>query len=44
MFDEFDKKHYEVENKLLALVKSLQEKKHDNTWIQEIHEPNTEYS
>ncbi len=42
-FEEYDKKHYEVENKLLALVKSLQAKKQDGSWEQKIHEPETVY-
>ena len=42
-FDELDKRHYEVENKLLALVRSLQTKQHDGTWDQQIHEPEADY-
>ena len=42
-FEEFDKRHYEVENKLLALIKSLQTKQQDGSWDQKIHEPETEY-
>ena len=42
-FEEFDKKHYEVENKLIALVKSLQTKQQDGSWNQKVHEPETEY-
>jgi len=41
--NDFDKKHYEVENKLLALIKSLQTKQIDGSWDQKIHEPETEY-
>jgi len=43
VFDEFDQKHYEVENKLLSLIKSLQVKQNDGSWDQKIHEPNTNY-
>ncbi len=42
-FDEFDKKHYEVENKLLSLIKSLQIKKQNGSWDQQIHEPESDY-
>jgi four helix bundle protein len=31
-FDEFDALHYEVENKLLALIGSLESKRDDHTW------------
>ncbi len=30
--ESFDKKHYEVENKLLALIKSLQAKQKNDSW------------
>ena len=43
LFDEFNQKHYEVENKLLSLIKSLQVKQNDGSWDQKIHEPNTNY-
>lgn len=43
-FEEFDKKHYEVENKLIALVKSLQTKQQDGSWDSRLHEPETEYN
>jgi four helix bundle protein len=36
-FEEFDKLHYSVENKLLSLIKSLQLKRKEGTWDQEIH-------
>jgi len=42
-FEEFDKKHYEVENKLLGLVKSLQTKQQNGSWDNQIHEPEIEY-
>ena len=31
-FEEFDKLHYEIENKLLALIKSLESKRENHTW------------
>ena len=31
-FENFDKLHYEVENKLLKLIESLEAKKHTNDW------------
>lgn len=31
-FEEFDKLHYEVENKLLALIGSLESKREDHSW------------
>jgi len=43
-FEKFDKKHYEMENKLLALVKSLQIKQDNGSWDQRIHEPNLNYN
>jgi len=42
-FEEFDKKHYEVENKLLALIKSLQTKQQDGSWDQKVHEQEIGY-
>ena len=42
-FEEFDKKHYEVENKLLGLIKSLQTKQQNGNWDNQIHEPEIEY-
>lgn len=42
-FEEFDQKHYELENKLLSLVKSLQNKQKDGSWDQRIHEPKSDY-
>lgn len=38
-FDMFDTLHYEVENKLLALIKSLQQKIVVKDWIEIIQEP-----
>ena len=34
-FEEFDIQHYSIENKLLALTKSLQAKKREGSWIEE---------
>jgi len=31
-FEEFDKMHYSVENKLISLIKSLQKKNKDKNW------------
>ncbi len=42
-FEEFDQLHYELENKLIALVKSVQNKKQSRTWDNLIHEPNEDY-
>jgi hypothetical protein len=42
-FEDFDKKHYEVENKLLALLKSLQAKQQNGSWDNQIHEQEPEY-
>ena len=33
-FDEFDARHYSIENKLIALKKSLQAKEREGTWIE----------
>ena len=38
-FEEIDKLHYSVENKLLSLIKALQSKRNEGSWDQEIHEP-----
>lgn len=37
-FESFDEFHYRVENKLLALMKSLQAKRHTGEWQEELHE------
>ena len=43
-FEEFDKLHYEVENKLLRLIESLEKKRETNDWRASlppsIHPPN----
>lgn len=43
-FEVFDQLHYKLENKLLALVKSIQNKKQTGTWDNLIHEPDVEYN
>lgn len=43
-FEEMDKLHYAVENKLLALIKALDSKKSQGTWDQQIHEPSELYN
>ncbi len=42
-FDSFDELHYRVENKLLALVNSLQAKRKKGIWGEQIHEPDAHY-
>ena len=42
-FESFDKLHFEMENKLLALVASLQKKRKEGTWEEELKEPQTTY-
>ncbi len=42
-FDDFDKLHFEMENKLLALVASLQIKRREGTWQEELKEPRAGY-
>ena len=36
--------HYSIEHKLLSLVKSLQQKQKDNTWNEQLHEPEEPYN
>ena len=43
-FEEFDELHYAVENKLVALVKSLQAKRKTGTWQDEFKEGEGSYS
>jgi four helix bundle protein len=43
-FESFDEFHYRVENKLLSLIKSLQAKRKDGSWDEEIHEPVAPYA
>ena len=42
-FDKIDRLHYELENKLLRLIESLEKKKDDGTWIDRISEEDIEY-
>lgn len=35
-FEEIDILHYEIENKLLRLIQSLEKKKHEGSWIDRI--------
>jgi four helix bundle protein len=42
-FDSFDECHYKTENKLLALVKSLQAKRRSGSWESEIRDPRQPY-
>lgn len=44
IFEEIDKLHFAVENKLLGLIKALQSKKYAGTWEQKIHEPVENYN
>ena len=39
VFEEFDQLHYEVENKLLALIGSLESKRKDHTWQDTLPQP-----
>lgn len=43
-FESIDVLHYEVENKLLRLIESLERKKDDGTWINRISEDITTYN
>lgn len=43
-FEEFDKVHYSVENKLIALIKSLQAKRRSGSWQDEFRETEEPYS
>lgn len=43
-FESIDILHYEIENKLLGLVKSLEEKRDKKEWDNRIHEPESGYS
>ena len=38
-FEDFDECHYKVENRLIALIGSLQDKRRTGTWKSEFHEP-----
>ncbi len=43
-FESIDVLHYELENKLLRLIESLERKKDDGTWINKISEEIAEYN
>ncbi len=43
-FHRIDVLHYEVENKLLRLVESLQKKKDDGTWNDRVFEDIADYN
>ena len=43
-YDQIDLLHYEVENKLWALLKSLESKKEEGTWIDRVTEESPEYN
>lgn len=43
-FEKIDALHYEVENKLLKLVSSLEKKKNDGTWSDRIAEDGMDYN
>jgi four helix bundle protein len=40
-FDAFDQLHYEVENKLLALITSIESKRHTNEWQDSLPQQST---
>ncbi len=42
-FERLDRSHYSVENKLIALIRSLQAKRKNGTWEDEFKEPTGEY-
>ena len=42
-FEEIDKLHYAVENKLLSLIKALELKRNEGSWDQKIHESIGDY-
>jgi four helix bundle protein len=42
-FDRFDEFHYRVENKLPALIRSLQVERKEGTWEEEVPEPSEPY-
>ena len=43
-FNEIDKLHFEVENKLLKLIQSLEKKRDDSDWIDRIHDKLEEFN
>lgn len=44
IFEEVDKLHYAVENKLLGLIRVLESKRDNGTWDQQIHETPETYN
>lgn len=42
-FEEIDNLHYEIENKLWNLLKSLEQKKTEGTWINKVSEESPNY-
>lgn len=42
-FQQIDELHFEVENKLLRLIESLEKKREEGNWIDRISENSTEY-
>ena len=42
-FEQIDALHYEVENKLLRLIESLEHKKDTGTWISHVSEDQAQY-
>ncbi len=43
-FQQIDTLHYEVENKLLRLIRSLEEKRDNGTWVNRLSEDAAEYN
>ncbi len=43
-FEQIDKLHYEVENKLLKLIKSLETKRDSSDWVDRIHDNLEEFN
>jgi four helix bundle protein len=43
-FEDFNKLHYEVENRLLRLIEKLEQKRDDGDWVAHIAEDSEEYS
>ncbi|HJT82603.1 MAG TPA: four helix bundle protein [Chthoniobacterales bacterium] len=43
-FDQFNKLHYEVENRLLRLIEKLEQKRDNGDWMNRIAEDSEEYS
>lgn len=42
--EEIDKLHFEIENKLLKLIASLEKKRDKTDWIDRVHEEQEEYN